>query len=178
MHLNKNEIIFDNQLCLKTLTKENQSSNYLLWLNNQHLTKWVDGLRGKSFKQKEINLYIDSARKNASFHLWGIFLENKHIGNITISEYSESNNTCIFGILIGETSAHGKGIATNSIKALAKFCANELHIHRIQAMCYPENEASKKAFCKAGFQIEGTLRDCRVIDKKRHSLLLLSKVKQ
>jgi [ribosomal protein S5]-alanine N-acetyltransferase len=55
----------------------------------------------------------------------------------------------------------GKGYGTEAVCALTTYGLNELHMHRLIALCDPANLASQRVLEKAGFLYEGLLREYR-----------------
>ena len=56
----------------------------------------------------------------------------------------------------------GQGLAVESGKALIRYCFDVLGIHRVNAVCNPENQASQKALEKCGMRREAHYRKkCR-----------------
>ncbi len=53
----------------------------------------------------------------------------------------------------------GNGYATETAAALVRFGFEELHLHRVFAMCDPENSASAHVLEKSGMKREGHLRE-------------------
>jgi ribosomal-protein-serine acetyltransferase len=53
----------------------------------------------------------------------------------------------------------GKGIMTESVKALINYGFNELNLHRIQIKCDARNVRSKRIPERLGFKLEGTIRE-------------------
>lgn len=70
----------------------------------------------------------------------------------------------------------GQGITTRALRSLCELALDELGLHRITLRCSPDNHGSMAVARKAGFTVEGTLRDAwRVKDQPQplaiHSLL-------
>ncbi len=53
----------------------------------------------------------------------------------------------------------GQGRATELGQALLRFAFDGLNLHRVQAMCSPENLASHRVMAKIGMREEGIIRD-------------------
>jgi [ribosomal protein S5]-alanine N-acetyltransferase len=65
-----------------------------------------------------------------------------------------------------------RGIATEAVGAMIKYCFRDLGLHRLQALIHPENTPSLKLIEKLGFRHEGMLRDnLRVGEAWRDDLL-------
>ena len=77
-------------------------------------------------------------------------------GTIKIPKMSKCiHHEVELGIVIGEKEFWGKGYATEAIKLMASYAFDTLNLHKITAGCYVSNEGSKRAFQKAGFEVEG-----------------------
>jgi [ribosomal protein S5]-alanine N-acetyltransferase len=56
----------------------------------------------------------------------------------------------------------GRGLGTETARALVRFGFDRLGLHRIWATCHVENRASARVLEKAGMRLEGTLRKHRL----------------
>ncbi len=72
--------------------------------------------------------------------------------------------------VIGEKSFWGKGIGTQIHSLLIQWAFDEMKLHKIWAVVYPNNAAVLKLVKKLGFEIEGTLREEKYIAGKRIDL--------
>lgn len=68
----------------------------------------------------------------------------------------------------------GQGYATEAATALVQFGFTQLHLHRIWATCYEENEASARVLTKLGMQREGRLREVEYFKGRWHNTLLFA----
>lgn len=148
---------------LSPLSKEDILNDYAGWLNNQETTLFmgsgrfpltIDALKG----------YIDSYNSSKDGMLLGIFLKKtsrhtKHIGNITLHQIDWRNRHAEIGILIGDNKSQGKGRATEAICLISEHAFNKLNLRRICTGMVKGNEGSRRAFEKAGFKVEGMLRE-------------------
>ena len=66
--------------------------------------------------------------------------------------------TAELGIMIGEKSYWGKGLGKTAIDLITTHVFSELDIRKITAGVYSRNVRSLNAFLKAGFTIEGVLK--------------------
>ncbi|HEV7756174.1 MAG TPA: GNAT family protein, partial [Mycobacteriales bacterium] len=55
--------------------------------------------------------------------------------------------------------ARGRGVAAQASAALARWCFGALGVARLQWLAEVGNEASRRAAERAGFTVEGVLRD-------------------
>lgn len=71
--------------------------------------------------------------------------------------------TASLGYWIGAPFAR-QGYMTHALSALIPFAFDELNLHRIEAACLPDNEASRRLLKKLGFREEGFARGFLRID--------------
>ncbi|MDR2883140.1 MAG: GNAT family N-acetyltransferase [Alistipes sp.] len=87
------------------------------------------------------------------------------IGQIAIFLVDSKNHLCEIEYALGRM-FHGKGYATEAVKAILDFSFNEVCFHKVQ-VCHKEgNIASHGVIRKCGFTYEGALRDYFFSDGK------------
>jgi RimJ/RimL family protein N-acetyltransferase len=84
--------------------------------------------------------------------------DGRPIGTIGLHEIDRINGTAQFGIAIGEKSEWGKGYGTDATRAICDFGFGELRLERIGLHVYAGNDGAMRAYEKAGFTREATLR--------------------
>jgi len=134
------------------------TKNYVSWLNDPEINKYLES-RFFKHKYEDIKNFIKDTNNDKSIILLGIFIKKnmKHIGNIKIGPINQYHKTAHIGLLIGDKSEWHNGYATESIKTATQFSFNKLNIMKTIAGCYESNIGSKKAFEKAGYEVEGFL---------------------
>jgi RimJ/RimL family protein N-acetyltransferase len=83
------------------------------------------------------------------------------IGEASLFRLDRPNGSAELGIFIGEVDEWSKGYGTDAVNALVDFGFAELRLERISLNVWTENERAKRAYEKAGFVLEGTLRHDR-----------------
>lgn len=150
----KNKIIAKN-IYLRTLTLTDVTLSYLSWLQDKDINYFLE-IRHEKQTLNKIKNYVSSCNISKNIYLFGIFsISDIHIGNIKIGAIKEQHNIASMSIFIGNKKYWGKGIATESIKALADFSFNNIGLHKLTAGMYSNNTNSIKAFELAGFVKEG-----------------------
>jgi ribosomal-protein-alanine N-acetyltransferase len=95
-----------------------------------------------------------------------IFVDNGAtlVGGINLSNVRRGvAQTATVGYWMGAPYA-GQGIMTHAVRAVTAFSFNDLHLHRLEAACLPENEPSMRLLRKCGFEEEGYARRYLKID--------------
>ncbi len=84
--------------------------------------------------------------------------DNALMGGISLNNVRRGvSHGCSIGYWIGEPYAR-QGYMTEALGLLLPFAFDSLMLHRIEAACLPDNEASKALLRKIGFQEEGFAR--------------------
>jgi ribosomal-protein-alanine N-acetyltransferase len=65
------------------------------------------------------------------------------------------------GLWIG-TPYQGKGYGTEAVQQILQYGFTKLEMQKVEAKIFVGNTASRKAFEKCGFQLEGTIRRCEM----------------
>jgi len=148
------------------LESDGDLSEYLAWINDQQTTRYMaTGKRPTS--RKSLCEYID--RYNASKDLLlsiVIKATGQHIGNITLHSIDAQNSTGEIGILVGDPGARGQGYASEALRLLVHHAFQRLNLNKLTAGLIVGNRASQRLFEKAGFKLEGTLREQFYLDGK------------
>jgi RimJ/RimL family protein N-acetyltransferase len=89
-------------------------------------------------------------------------LENERpIGEVSLFELDLQHGSAEVGIFIGEKAEWGKGYGTDAVTAIVDFGFGALRLERIWLNVWTENERARRAYEKAGFVHEGTMRHDR-----------------
>lgn len=145
---------------LGTLSRKEKLDSYANWINNQETTLFMGSGRFP-LDNEELKDYIESYRNSKDGMILGIFLKrsSKHIGNITLHQIDWRNRNAEVGVIVGDKRVRGKGHATEAIKLVVEHAFNRLDLRKIYAGMIKGNEASKGAFEKIGFKVEGILKE-------------------
>ncbi|MBA2254956.1 MAG: GNAT family N-acetyltransferase [Chloroflexi bacterium] len=86
------------------------------------------------------------------------------IGVTTFSSLDGDNGSALFHITIGEPDAWGRGFGTEATELMLQHAFERLGLHRIGLSVFEFNERAIRAYEKAGFVIEGRLREAILRD--------------
>lgn len=87
--------------------------------------------------------------------------DERPIGEVMLADLDRVNGSAQLGIFIGEAGEWGKGYGTDAVRAIVDFGFAELRLERIWLNVWTENPRARRAYEKAGFVHEGTLRHDR-----------------
>jgi RimJ/RimL family protein N-acetyltransferase len=81
------------------------------------------------------------------------------IGLTTFSALDADNGSALFHITIGERDAWGRGYGTETAELMLEHAFSRLGLHRVALSVFSFNQRAIRSYEKAGFRIEGRLRE-------------------
>ncbi len=81
------------------------------------------------------------------------------IGLTTFSALDPDNGSVLFHITIGERDAWGRGYGTEAADLMLAHAFERLDLHRVGLSVFAFNERAIRSYEKAGFRVEGRLRE-------------------
>ena len=112
-------------------------------------------------------------------HAFFVFRRSDHllVGGITLRNILRGvAQTGTLGYWVGEHHAR-QGYTLEAVQAVARFAFGRLSLHRLEAACCPENDASRRLLLKAGFELEGRARGYLKINGRWRDHLLFGLVR-
>ncbi|MBO8161851.1 MAG: GNAT family N-acetyltransferase, partial [Thermosipho sp. (in: Bacteria)] len=86
------------------------------------------------------------------------------------------NSVATVGIFLGRPHWN-KGYGTDAMKVLVRFIFNEMNINKVKLSVYSFNKRGIRAYEKAGFKIEGVLREELFREGKYHDVYVMGILK-
>ena len=117
-------------LKLRRIKYTDISYDWVSWLNDKVVTKY-SGKRFKRHTIKSQKIFLKNKLKSKDCLLFGIFLSNKHLGNIELSNISKEHKNCEIRYFIGNKDYWNKGIGAASINKVAKTAFNILKLQKV-----------------------------------------------
>ena len=102
--------------------------------------------------------------------------DDKPVGSVYYRDIDNHNRSAEYGIFIGEESARGKGLGTETAKLFTDFGFAELQLHRISLRVLAENTAARRSYEKAGFVQEGIFRDMELLDGQYRDVVFMARL--
>ncbi|GIW04606.1 MAG: N-acetyltransferase [Thermomicrobiales bacterium] len=125
----------------------------------------------------EEQLAQDLAGRFARFDTAGYFMIEREdgaaIGRIEFEQLDERSRSAEVMILIGDPDARGKGYGTEAMVALLRYLFHQRNLHRVYLTVLAWNTPAQRSYAKAGFVVEGRLRDDVYFDGHYHDQLVM-----
>jgi [ribosomal protein S5]-alanine N-acetyltransferase len=163
------------RLYLRELLHEDVTDNYLSWFRNNEVTSFLE-VDGNSLTVKDVTDYIDEGNRTGNYKMFAICLleGNKHIGNLKVGPINKKHAIADLVCVIGDRSYWGKGLATDAIALGNQLAFDQFNIRKLHGQIYADNIGSVKAYCKAGWIIEGIIQGRYWVDGKPMDQILVS----
>lgn len=102
--------------------------------------------------------------------------DNVPVGSVYLRDLDYSHENAEYGIFIGESSARGKGLGSETTKLFVEFALKTLGLHRVSLRVLAGNDAAYCAYLKAGFLKEGLFHDMVKLDGQFHDVIFMAKL--
>ncbi len=170
---------------------------YLQILDSSHAAKVLDFYKRNSAEFEHLepkrseNFYTEQYQKTMleveynyalsgkQYRFWIFDKEDSDtiIGTISIRNIlGHPFSRCELGYKI-DSGRRNRGYATEAVIAATSIAFGDLKLHRVEATCLPDNEASVRVLTKAGFENEGYLKNYIEINGVYRDHLLYAKTK-
>ncbi len=147
---------------------------FVKWLNDPQVREHLAMYRPISFAQEE-KWFERHAELDPADHVYAIETqEGVHIGNTGLHAIDWKNRSAEFGILIGEKEYWSQGYGADATATLVGYAFGELNLHRVHLRVDADNPRAIRCYEKAGFRLEGTMRDAVFTEGRYKDQLLMS----
>ena len=140
---------------------------------------WADDELTRGAFRRRIKRYQKETRLDSAYVFFVLRQsDDALLGGCTLSNVRRGvTQCCTLGYWIGAKFAR-QGYMTNAVKALVPFVFKTLGLHRIEAACLVDNEASKNLLARTGFRQEGLARRYLLINGQWADHLLFALLKE
>jgi [ribosomal protein S5]-alanine N-acetyltransferase len=147
---------------------------YVGWLNNPEIIRFTEISLDET--AESTRAYVRAAIKAPNAAVWRIMIDDGvHVGNIRLSNIRLNHRRAEVALMIGAQEAWGRGVGSSAIELIARYAFEELELHKLTAGILKPNIGSFRAFEKAGFHCEATLRQHAVLDNAMCDSFLMAR---
>lgn len=163
------------RIYLRPLRVEDVSERYLSWLRDQDVKAFLE-VDGNELSLDDIRSYILEGPASGAYFMYAICLKanDLHIGNVKVGPINKKHLIADLPVVIGDKDYWGKGIAVEAIALGNQIAFAEHGIRKLHGQIYRSNIGSIKAYCRAGWIIEGLIRGRYLVDGKPMDQVMVS----
>ena len=142
---------------LRELQEGDVSERYLSWFSDPDARANISAA-ATTRKLDDLRRYVAERVGRDDVLFLGIFdtTTGAHVGNVKYEPVDSANGYAIMGILIGDASYRGKGVATEVLTASGEWLKGNRGIREIALGVSRENGAAIKSYEKVGYRVERT----------------------
>ena len=147
--------------------------NTLEWANNPELMRLLN--RAQTVSKDEHEQWFATIQQREDCSYFAIeTADGTHLGNVWLWNIEPRHRRAELRIVMALDHA-GKGAGTEAISRLCDYAFERLNLHKVYAYVLAINPRARRSFEKAGFVLEGTLRDDRWTGAEFTDMHLLGK---
>ena len=161
---------------LRIMEKKDITEAYVAWLNDDEVVQFTEQ-RFHHTSAGDVSAFVDKMALDPTQLMYGIFFEDRHIGNIKLGNINSQHQTADLSYLIGARKLWGQGVASLAIATITEIGFKQIGLMKICAGVYENNIASLKVLVKNGYSLEGRRRGQFVYNNSRIDALLYGKSK-
>lgn len=164
-------------IALFLLNEAHVGPAYVGWLNDPEVNRYLES-RFAVQTGDGTRAFVTAMRERADTLFLGIRDERlgRHVGNIKLGPINLEHGLGEIGLMIGDRAAWGHGAGSAAIAAVADIARQQLGLRKLTAGCYAGNAGSRRAFEKAGFDVEGVRPRHFMLDGRPEDLVLLGRI--
>jgi ribosomal-protein-alanine N-acetyltransferase len=126
------------------------------WLADPEVTQFLSHQNPYTLKEEEA--WFEAVTVSERDVIWGLFVQDAHVGSIGITRIDWRNRRGVTGILIGDRSWWGRGVAGEAMRLRTRYAFEELGLEKLVTYVNEGNVASRRALERAGYQTVGVHR--------------------
>lgn len=150
---------------LHSLCECDVTHEYVGWLQDPEVNRYME-TRHKPHTMETVTAFVERVNSSDDEFLFGIYLQERHIGNIKVGPIKNPHGIADVSFFIGDKSCWGMGCASDAIMTVSRFAAHTLNLRKLNAVAYSVNKGSIGALQTAGFVIEATRPNHYILDGK------------
>ena len=130
---------------------------------------FVDGL---PFSVDSHLSWFEAKLADRRTHLWTVLLADRPVGMLGLTDIDHRQQSAELAWVYVELAARGIGAA--AVRAALALGFDELNLHRISLSVLADNARAIRCYEKAGFRVEGRLREAVFKSGERRDLILMA----
>jgi len=147
------------------------------WMHDSEYMRLLDLAPARLWSATHLKAEIEKSwEKDAPdefFFLIRALADDRLIGLIELDGIRWAHGDCWVGIGLGEREYWGKGYGTDAMRVILRYAFAELNLHRVSLSVFEYNSRAVRSYEKAGFAVEGRVRQFLQRDGRRWDMILM-----
>lgn len=162
------------RVALRPVTAADVGPLYVGWLNDPEINRFLESRHSES-SEESVRAFVDRIAARDGDYLFAIRLaqDGRHIGNVRLGPIRAEHRLAELSLYIGDRAAWGRGYGGETVALVTRFAFEALHLNKTIGRSYAANEASTRAFLRAGYRQEGRLREHYLLDGEPMDLVVM-----
>ena len=136
---------------------DTDAARFVEWFGDLEVTRFL--LRRFAVGQLQEEGLLQKLGESATDVFWMLETDGRPIGATGIHQIDWLHAHGKTGIVIGVKTEWGKGRASEAMQLRTDYAFRQLNLHKLSSGAFTENEPSKRALLKAGYQEVGIERE-------------------
>ncbi|HEX2194438.1 MAG TPA: GNAT family protein [Candidatus Limnocylindria bacterium] len=128
----------------------------------------------QAMEEKWFERVVEGQGKDHYHFVICLVADGTPIGTADLRDINLEDGRAEFGISIGEKPEWNKGYGTEALSAICDFGFGRLRLERISLEVYEGNARARRSYEKAGFRVEGTLRNAHFSEGRHSDVIVMS----
>lgn len=139
----------------------------LRWYGDQEIAR-LTRYSTRPMATEEVERFFQARLLSTESVAYGIHVRpsGRLVGLTTFSALDPDNGSVLFHITIGERDAWGQGYGTEAAELMLWLAFERIGLHRVGLTVFSFNERAIRSYEKAGFRVEGRLREAIARDDR------------
>ena len=143
-----------------------------LWRNNENVSKFM--FTNHKISEEEHNRWIKNLRVKNDSKAWIIFIDEKPIGLVSLSDIDYERKETEWGFYIADEDFRGKGLGKTVLKKLMKMVFDDMGFEKMNTMVLDNNPVALHLYKKLGFRVLGNHNEKNVRDGEEVEIKIMS----
>jgi len=125
------------------------------WLSKPDINRWL----AAEWRNRMVSsILIAIAARNRRNRLFLVRYNAQPCGLVALANTNAADKTAMVWYVLGEQELSGRGITSEAVTQLTRFCFGEMGLASVYAWIMEENMASRSVLAKAGLREAGRIR--------------------
>lgn len=142
---------------LRELSERDVSARYLSWFEDPDAQMNISAA-ATTKKLEDLRQYVAQRTGRDDVLFFGIFdkTSGAHVGNVKYEPVDSTLGYAIMGILVGDASYRGKGVAAEVLTSSGEWLKEHRNIREVALGVHRNNAGAIKAYEKVGYRVAST----------------------